>query len=107
MPELDWQTLDRHVRGATYPVTWEVSNWSTSFSSRLKHSLHYGAAMFYAKKYFAEHDRLPEGTHHVRVTVGPGGNKGDADIGYPWVSQLRPQDRVLEVDITYPPADPR
>ena len=30
--DLDWNTLYRHVRGATYPVTWEVSNWTTSFS---------------------------------------------------------------------------
>jgi hypothetical protein len=104
MAELDWKILDRHVRGATYPVTWEVSNWTSGFSGQLKHSLRRGAARFYAERYFAEHGCLPEGTHHVRVTVGPGNNKGDADIGYPWRSDLQPEEQVLEVDITYPPA---
>jgi hypothetical protein len=101
--DLDWNTLYRHVRGATYPVTWEVSNWTSDFSSKLKHSLHRGAAMFYAERYHAEHGRLPEGTHRVRVTVGPSGNKGDADIGYPWHSQVPKGWEVLETDITFPP----
>jgi hypothetical protein len=104
---IDQATLYRHVRGASYPVTWEVSNWTSDFSSKLKHSLHQGAAMFYAERYHAEHGRLPEGTHRVRVTVGPSGNKGDADVGYPWHSQVPKGWEVLEADITFPEAPPR
>jgi hypothetical protein len=100
---LDEAVLDAWLKGITYPVTWEVSNWTTDFSGRLKHSLRRAAARFYAKRHHAEHGRLPEGTHRVWVTVGPSGNKGDADVAYPWITSLHPADRILETDITFPP----
>jgi hypothetical protein len=103
----DWKTFYEHAQAATYPVTWVVNSWTTGLSGQLKHSLHRGAAWFYAERYHAEHGRLPEGTHHVRVTVGPSGNKGDADIGYPMHSEVPTGWEVLEVDITFPTLDPR
>jgi hypothetical protein len=106
-PEPDPEALKRCVAGATYPVTWEISSWSTQLSSDFKHALHRGAAWTYARRYFAEHGRLPEGAHHVVLTVGPHGKKGDADLEHPFISaSLSDRDRRFDVDITFPTVPP-
>ena len=106
-PNLDPEVLEAALAGATYPVTWEVSNWTTQLSSDFKHALHRGAARVYARRYFAEHGRLPEGTHRVVLSVGQHGRKGDADLGHPFIStSLSDRDRRFDVEITFPAAPP-
>jgi hypothetical protein len=98
---LDEAVLDAWLKGITYPVTWEVSNWTTDFSGRLKHSLRRAAARFYAKRYHAEHGRLPEGKHKVEARMGARGEPG-IDVATDWhSSEWEP---VLRVTITFPPA---
>jgi hypothetical protein len=87
-------------------VTWSISSWSTQLSSDFRHALHRGAAWIYARRYFAEHGRLPEGTHRVTLTVGPHGKKGDADLEHPFCGTLDDKDRWLEADITFPALAP-
>jgi hypothetical protein len=105
-PEPDPEALERCVAGATYPVTWEISSWSTQLSSDFKHALHRRAAWAYARRYLAEHGRLPGGTHHVTFTVGPHGNKGDADLEHPFRGRLEDEDRRFAAEITFPPVSP-
>jgi hypothetical protein len=104
--EPDPEALSRCVAGATYPVTWAVSNWSTQLGSDIRHSLHRRAARAYARRYLAEHGRLPEGTHHVVVSVGRTGKGDDADIEHPFGSYLRDSDRIFAADITFPAPAP-
>src|SRR3712207_971185 len=99
----DREALDRCVDGATYPVWWSISSWSTQLSSDFRHALHRRAAWAYACRYYDQHQRVPEGTHHVVLTVGPHGRKGDADLEHPFISaSLSDRDRRFEVEITFP-----
>ncbi len=51
--------------------------------------------------YYAEHGCLPEGTHHVLVTIEPEHVDEGADIKNLWNSR---SPRYLKTDITFPPA---
>ncbi len=75
--------------------------WTTGFRSSVKHVLRRRAAAFYARRYFAEHGRLPEGMHHVSVTVEPEHVNEGADIKN-MGNQRSPA--YLKTDITFPPA---
>jgi hypothetical protein len=104
-PELEAVALERCIKGATYPVWWSVSSWSTSIVSSIRHALHRRVAEFYARRYLAEHGRLPEGLHHVVVSVGPTNKRGDADIKHLFSSgSMHPSEQMFEADITYPAA---
>jgi hypothetical protein len=96
---LSRKAFDAWFEGVRYPVWWSVSSWSTSIGSAIRHELHRRAAAFYARRYFLEHGHLPEGTHHVVVTVGRDIRGTDIGLCLP--------DNRFEADITYPPADPR
>jgi hypothetical protein len=103
----DPDALARCVEDATYPVTWEVSNWSTQLGSDIKHALHRRAARAYACRYHAEHGRLPEGRHHLSFTVVPRGSQDHGDLEHPFIGcSLSERDRHLEIDVTYPALSP-
>jgi hypothetical protein len=91
------------LEGVRYPVTWTVCSWSTSIGSQIRHVLHERAAAFYARQYFDEHGRLPEGTHHVTLRVGPSSGRNKGDIRHPYGSPLIDSERTFAAEITYPP----
>jgi hypothetical protein len=63
---------------------------------------HRRAAEWYARKFFAQHGRLPEGTHYINVEAKPRGQQG---AGIENVFYGR---NLIDVDVTYPEAsDPR
>jgi hypothetical protein len=61
---------------------------------------HRRAAEWYARKFFAQHGRLPEGTHYVSVLAKPCGQQG---AGIENVFYGR---NLIAVDVTYPGARP-
>jgi hypothetical protein len=106
-PAPDPAALVRCLEGISHPVTWEARSWSESFFGSVQRALCWRAAEFYARRYFAEHGRLPEGPHHVVVSVGPGRDRGDADIAHPFNTYGVPRsERVLAIDITFPAIPP-
>jgi hypothetical protein len=98
MDDADPEALERCVQGATYPVWWSVSNWSTQMGSSMRHAIYRAAARAYAKRHLAEHGRLPEGPHRVVLRVSTR-KEEPADLhvwyGGPWVPRF-------EAEITYP-----
>jgi hypothetical protein len=107
MDDADPEALERCLAGVSYPVTWEISSWSTQLGSDIRHALHRRAARAYARRYFAEHGRLPEGTHRVTVGVRPHGKPGDGEIEHPFRGTLDDEDRRFDAEITFPPVSPR
>jgi hypothetical protein len=100
-PDLDPVALWDWLQGITYPVTGEQHAWSGTFLASGKEGLRQRAAEFYAQKHFAEHGRLPEGTHHVSATIDPAGMDEGGDIKNLCCNRSR---WFLKVHITYPPA---
>ncbi len=104
-PAPDQAALARCLAGIRYPGWWEAGSWVTSIGSSIRHAKHRRAAEFYAKRHVAEHGCLPEGLHHVVVSIGPTHNRGSADIEHPFsTAYVLPQKQVFEADITFPPA---
>jgi hypothetical protein len=56
------------------------------------------AARWFAMRYYVQHGRLPEGTHHVDCSFGP---SGDSDLRHPMAGSGPSR---VQADITYPPA---
>jgi hypothetical protein len=93
------------LEGVRYPVDCPSTN---SMGRAIWHVLHERAAAFHARRYFDEHRSLPEGTHHVVLSVRGHGHHGDrGDIEHPCNTQLVDSERDFAADITYPPAPPR
>jgi hypothetical protein len=59
--------------------------------------LHQRAAWF-ARRYHAEHGRLPEGTHHVKCFFARNGIEGDLEHPMPDYTRS-----YIRTDITFPP----
>ena len=96
------EAFEAWLRGISYPVTWIVSSHSTQLGSGMRHAIRRAAARWYAKRYLAEHGRLPEGPHHVAVSVSTNGEPADLQVSFgsdEWVPHF-------ETDITFPPAPP-
>ena len=103
----DPAALARCLEGIRHPLPQKARSWAESFASSVQRALRWRAAEFHARRHFAEHGRLPEGPHHVVVRVGPGRDRGDADIAHPFHTYSVPRsERVLAVDITFPAALP-
>jgi hypothetical protein len=96
--KLDEAVFAAWIKGATYPVTWSPCSWATSIGSNIRHGLHRRAAEVYARRYHDQHGRLPEGLHHVKVSVRPHGKPGDGEIEHPFNSYLSDRERVFEAD---------
>ncbi len=101
-PELDPVALWQWIRGITYPVPWEPPSGTDAFLASVQEGLRQRAAEFYARRYHAKHGRLPEGTHHVKVTVDPAGVDEGGDIQDFYYNR---SPRYLETNITFPPAE--
>jgi hypothetical protein len=92
------------LEGVRYPNDGRPTN---SMGLVIWRSLREDAAAFYAKRYHAEHGRLPEGTHRVVVSVGPRGGRYRNDIEHPCGGVQAGSNSRLEIDITYPADPPR
>jgi hypothetical protein len=93
------------LEGVRFTPTCPSTN---SMGRAIWHELHDRAAAFYAHRYFDEHRSLPEGTHHVVLSVRGHGHHGDrGDIEHPCSTQLVDSERAFAADITYPPDPPR
>jgi hypothetical protein len=80
----DPEALERSVRDATYPVTWQsTGSWHDGFRNAFRHDQHRRAAEAFARAYFAEHGQLPTSTHHVGTPAKPGRPPFEADITFP------------------------
>jgi hypothetical protein len=92
------------LEGVRFTPTCPSTN---SMGRAIWHVLHERAAAFHARKHFEQHGRLPEGTHHVALSVRGHGHHGDrGDIEHPCstqiVTQIVDSQRRFEADITYP-----
>jgi hypothetical protein len=101
-PDLDPVALWLWIRGITYPVPCKPPSGTDAFLASVQEGLRQRAAEFYARRYYAAHGRLPEGTHQVQVTVDPAGVDEGGDIQDFFYNR---SPRYLEAAITFPPAE--
>ena len=75
--------LERCLRGISYRAWWRDVG-QPAMANYFHHVGHREAAEAYARRYFAQHGRLPSGEHHVVIAAKPGHGPGfEADITYP------------------------
>jgi hypothetical protein len=98
MNERDPGPLGGWLDGVRYPNRCLSTN---SMGQAIYHGMHRMAAEWHARRYLAEHGRLPEGVHHVTCFFARNGLEGDLKHpcpGYP-LSYIR-------ADMVFPPAPP-
>jgi hypothetical protein len=69
--------LEHCLEGISYRAWWREGGCS-SLANYFNHVRHHRAAETYARRYYAEHGRLPKGTHHVVLPPA-----FEADITFP------------------------
>jgi hypothetical protein len=102
--EPDPVALERCLEGIRYRVWWQPASWATELGSHMRHGVRRQAAEWYARRYFAEHGRLPEGRHRIVARVGSYGDP-NVDVHFDCLSdEWAP---IFQVTVTFPPPAPR
>jgi hypothetical protein len=98
--EPDPAALERCVAGATFSFS-DGTPWTYSIGvgGGMRY-LHRYAAAWFARRYLAEHGRLPEGRHHVHVCAYARDHEARGGIKNVYAGKKR----EVRVWVTYPPA---